>query len=98
MTFAGVVLGVVGTLLICRPYHPFSLSDLLKHVFFTLIPMVIRGAVEEAHALIRTTSRLSEINEEDRAKSLLGVYLVLAGFFFQTVGAVLWTADAAIVP
>ncbi len=54
--------------------------------------------MEEAHALIRTTSRLSEINEEDRAKSLLGVYLVLAGFFFQTVGAVLWTADAAIVP
>ena len=96
-TGVGVILGVMGTLLICKPYHPFSVWGLVKHIF-SLIPYAIRKGQSQASGLARTASRLSAINEEDRAKSLVGVYFVFLGFVMQAIGALLWTIDASLGP
>lgn len=93
----GVILGVMGTLLICKPYHPFTVWGLAKHIF-SLIPYAIRKGPSQASGLVRTASRLSTINEEDRARSLVGVYLVFLGFVMQAIGALLWTIDAYLGP
>ena len=96
ITLVGVVFGVMGTLLICKPYHPFSMTGLARHVFLTLVPMVVKGRIADAYALMQTTSKLSAINEEDKVKSLFGIYLAFVGFVFQSFGAVLWAIDSLI--
>ena len=96
-TGVGVILGVMGTFLICKPYHPFTVWGLVKHIV-SLIPYAIRKGPSQASGLVRTASVLSAINEEDRAKSLVGVYLVFLGFVMQAFGALLWTIDASLGP
>jgi len=96
-TGVGVILGVMGTFLICKPYHPFTVWGLVRHLR-SVIWCAIRKGPSQASGLVRTASRLSEINEEDRAKSLVGVYLVFLGFVMQAFGALLWTIDASLGP
>ena len=96
-TGIGVILGVMGTLLICKPHHPFTVWGLVKHIF-SLALYAMRKGPSQASGLVRTASRLAAINEEDRAKSLLGVYFVFLGFVMQAIGALLWTIDASLGP
>ena len=96
-TGIGVILGVIGTYLICKPYHPFGVWGLVRHIF-SLIPYAIQKGPSQARGLVGTASRLSAINEEDRAKSLVGVYFIFLGFIMQAIGALLWTIDASLGP
>ncbi len=94
LTVFGVVMAALGTLMICKPYHPFSTFALIRHLLGVL--WSFRHGLGEALRLVRITSSLGTINEEDRAKSLVGVYLVFFGFFLQMFGACLWLIDAVV--
>ncbi|HZE82385.1 MAG TPA: hypothetical protein VE604_15905 [Candidatus Polarisedimenticolia bacterium] len=91
---AGVAVAVYGTYLMTTAYHPFKTFDLIKNVirtFFRLSTFRWR----KAKALITDVSNL-EVNKEDRAKSLMGVYFLFLSFVLQTVGAVLAVLDVVI--
>ena len=91
---AGVVVAVYGTYLMTTAYHPFKTLDLIKNMartFFRLSTLRWRKAKE----LITDVSNL-EVNKEDRAKSLMGVYFLFLSFVLQTAGAVLAVLDVVI--
>ena len=87
ITLLGVIVGVMGTLMICKPYHPFSYLAFVRHLLGVI--WAFRRGAEEATRLIRIASQLGAVNEEDRANSLMGVYVVFFGFVLQAIGAVL---------
>jgi hypothetical protein len=90
-----MVLGVWGTLQISAPYHPFSVPGFVRHVL-GVIWELCHGS-RRAMLRVKIASKLGAVNEEDRAKSLVGVYLVFLGFVLQSIGAVLWSLDAILV-
>lgn len=94
LTGWGVILGVWGTLMICKPYYPFSTLGFVRRVLGVF--WALRHGMEEALKLVEITSRLGAVNGEDRPKSLIGVYFVFFGFVLQAIGAVLWCLDAVL--
>jgi hypothetical protein len=92
ITLLGVIAGAWGTLLMCRPYHPFGTWKVLIHLF-SVAGMVVRGKFSEASDAIRGASDFSSINPENRFRTLEGVYVLVFSFLLQTVGALLICAD-----
>ena len=93
----GVVVGIVGTLLMTRMYHPYTSTQIFRNIFGVLKRFVLSGR-QEAENLLQASSDLGEINKENRARSLFGLYLLICSFFLQTLGAVLGVLDAMLPP
>jgi len=92
ITLLGVALGAWGTLLMCRPYHPFSTWGIVQHLLWILGRLVV-GKMEEARQAVRSAEKFSTINPENRYRTVAGVYLLVFSFVVQTVGAVLILVD-----
>jgi len=92
LTLVGVVLGMWGTLLMCRPYHPFSTWKVVGHVFH-VVSLLLRGNTTAAQQTIANASDFSKVNDENRRLTLAGVYVLVFSFLIQTIGAVLICID-----
>jgi len=88
---AGVVLGVYGTYLVTRQYHPFDKAGFARTVARLLILRITRRG-DEADRAIKVAIGLAD--PEDRWQTLNGVYYVFLGFVAQVVGSLLWLVDA----
>jgi len=92
LTLAGVLVGIVATYLMTTAYHPFGGGGVLKN-WFRCMGMFITFQWKSAVELIGDVASFGELNKEDRAKSLLGIYILGFSFALQTVGAALAIAD-----
>ena len=92
VTLLGVVLGAWGTLLMCRPYHPFSTWAVVRRLLW-ICGRLLTGHVKEARQAIRDAEQFSNINPENRYRTVAGVYLLVFSFVVQTIGAVLILVD-----
>jgi len=97
LTLAGVVLGMWGTLLMCRPYHPFSTWKVVGHVLH-VVSLLLRGDATGAQQTIANASDFSKINDENRRMTLAGVYVLVFSFLIQSVGAALICIDLMVHP
>ena len=91
-TFAGVVIGIIGTYLMTSAYHPFKAPAVIYN-FFRVIGLLLRFQWKRAREMLSDAAFFGEINPEDRARSLLGIYVLGISFLFQTVGAALYIID-----
>lgn len=89
---AGVVLGVAGTYLMTAAYHPFGGSGVFRN-WLRCVFMFVTFRWKSALELIGDVASFGELNRENRAKSLLGIYVLLLSFAFQTLGAAFAIAD-----
>lgn len=94
VTFLGVIIGVWGTLLMSRPYHPYTTWEIVVQVLTVVRTAVFKGK-SEAKRLINEISVLSAGTGEDRAKTLFGLLVLIVSFFLQTFGALLVIVDLA---
>jgi len=92
ITLLGVILGAWGTLLMCRPYHPFSTWGIVKHLSW-IAKQVLAGKLQDARDAIREAEAFSTINPENRYRTVAGVYLLVFSFAVQTIGAALILVD-----
>ena len=94
LALLGVVTGVFGTYLMTMAYHPFDTRGL--GVAKNFIRVMIKFATfqwQSAKLLITKAAFFGEMNEEDRALSLTGIYVLSFSFLVQAVGAALAIAD-----
>ena len=80
---AGSAVAMCGAYLQVNGYFAIKTLEIPKLVLQVLCELP-KG---QALALLRIHATLGEVKKEDRGKSLLGFFLVLAGFLLQTIGA-----------
>jgi len=97
ISLVGVVLGAYGTLLMCRPYHPFTNWGVVQHLVW-IAGKVLTGNTQAAREAIRDANDFSTINPENRDRTVAGVYVLVFSFIVQTIGAVLILVDLVIHP
>jgi hypothetical protein len=95
ITLVGVVLGAYGTLLMCRPYHPFTTWGVVRHLVW-IAGRVLAGDTQAAKQAIRDANEFSTINPENRDRTVAGVYVLVFSFIVQTVGALLILVDMVV--
>jgi hypothetical protein len=94
LTLIGMALGMWGTLLMVRAYHPFSTLRVVVNLL-QVLALCLTGRMKQAGQLLEDASRLAEINEENRFRTLVGIYLLVFSFLLQTLGAALIVIDTA---
>jgi len=92
VTLLGVVIGAYATLLMCREYHPFTNSGMIRHLLW-LAGRAMAGKEEEVRSALETASAFAESNPVNKTRTLAGVYVLVFSFFVQTLGAVLILVD-----
>jgi hypothetical protein len=95
LTLLGVLTGVYGTYLMTTAYHPFDSAG--WGVTKNFIRVMWRFATlrwKAAKTLIQKAAFYGEMNKEDRALSLAGIYMLSFSFLLQTIGAAFAIADA----
>jgi hypothetical protein len=95
ITLFGVMLGAVGTLLMCRAHHPFSTTRLVGHLF-QIVWLYATGRMAEARQSLQDATLFGEVNRENRYRTLEGVYLLVFSFLIQIVGAVFIVVDTIV--
>lgn len=88
----GVLLGAWGTLLMCRVYHPFTTWRVLLHLFSVAFRYIV-GDRKGARQELKDASEFAAVNQENKYRTLEGVYLLAFSFLVQTVGAALVIVD-----
>jgi len=88
-TVCGSSLGIWGALMQANAYYPFGISEFAEHIARVFKKAITKWSLEEALKQIHITARLGENKKEDRARSLIGLYLVFCGFFLNLIGAAL---------
>ncbi len=83
ITCAGSAIAMCGAYLQVNGYFAIKTREIPKQIWQVLCELP-KG---QAMNLLRVYATLGGMKKEDRGKSLLGFFLVLLGFFFQTVGA-----------
>jgi hypothetical protein len=98
LNFAGIVITGIGSSLAMfgvynqmNGYFAFKPSKLFDELRRIIGCFLIQGKAAGMKR-IQVAAELSEGKIEDRAKSLIGFYCVLFGFFFQMLGSVLLVA------
>src|SRR5271166_2709510 len=97
ITLIGGVLGAYGTLLMCRPYHPFGTWGVVQHLLW-IAGKVVTGNTQAAREAIRDANDFSTINPENRDRTVAGVYVLVFSFIVQTIGAALILVDLVVHP
>jgi hypothetical protein len=97
VTLIGGVLGAYGTLLMCRPYHPFGTWGVVRHLLWICGRLLV-GDTQAARQAIRDANGFSTINPEKRDRTVAGVYVLVFSFIVQTIGAVLILIDLVVHP
>lgn len=84
----GSGLGVLGALMQANAYYPFKLREFLAHIFL-IFRKGLREGPEAAFNGVRVATALAPGKREDRAKFLVGLYLVFCGFLVDVLVALL---------
>jgi hypothetical protein len=88
ITGFGSCLGMIGIFKQTNGYYAFKSTQIFEHLARLLRTWAKQGraaAVEQ----IRTAAALAKEKGEDHTQSLIGLYCVLFGFFFQLFGSLL---------
>jgi hypothetical protein len=88
-TVLGSSLGIWGALKQANAYYPFGIWEFTGHIWRVFKKAIQESGLKEALKQIHIAEKLGEIKGENRAKSLVGLYLVFCGFFLNLVGAAL---------
>ena len=88
-TVLGSGLGIWGALKQANAYYPFGIWEFAGHVCRVFKKAIIDRGLKGTLKQIHVATKLGEIKGEDRAKSLIGLYLVFCGFFLNLIGAAL---------
>jgi hypothetical protein len=86
-TVLGSSLGIWGALKQANAYYPFGIWEFAGHVCRIFKKAIHEHGLKEALKQVHIAEKLGEIKGENRAKSLIGLYLVFCGFFLNLVGA-----------
>jgi hypothetical protein len=84
----GSGLGLLGALMQANAYYPFKVRKFVGHIYL-VFRKALREGPEAALNEVRVATALAPGKQEDRAKSLFGLYLVFCGFFVNVLGALL---------
>lgn len=95
-TVLGSSLGIWGALKQANAYYPFGIREFAGHVCRVFKKAIQEHGLKEALKQVHIAEKLGEIKGENRAKSLIGLYLVFCGFFLNLVGAALALAASVI--
>jgi hypothetical protein len=95
-TVLGSGLGIWGALKQANAYYPFGIWEFVGHISRVFKKAFHENGLKEALKQIHIAEKLGEIKGENRAKSLIGLYLVFCGFFLNLVGAALALAASII--
>ena len=88
-TVLGSCLGIGGALMQANAYYPFGIFEFAMHVGRVFKKGIVDRNLSGVLNQIHVAAKLGEIKGEDRVKSLIGLYFVFCGFFFNLVGAAL---------
>lgn len=89
LSILGAILGIVGSLLMAHAYHlNKAIWGIAKNSLSVGWAFLI-GGLSKARKHVELDARFAQLNPEDRAVSLAGVYLLFWSFCFQLVGAIL---------
>lgn len=91
LTLLGVVVGVLGTYLMTKFYHPFGPLGFTKSMARTIIGMIFER--EKTERYIEVAGKFAKLKEENKGESLVGLHWVFFGFSLQTLGAILIMID-----
>jgi hypothetical protein len=95
-TLIGVVIGVYGTFLMTKFYHPYSFSGFIKSLV-NMLGRAITGQQRRNELHVDIAAEFGKLNQEKKGETLSGANWLFVGFFFQTVGAVLAFIDFLMV-
>ena len=98
ITLIGGVLGAYGTLLMCRPYHPFGTWGVVRHLLWICGRLLVGDDTQPRDKRSVTPNGFSTINPEKRDRTVAGVYVLVFSFIVQTIGAVLILVDLVVHP
>jgi len=94
LTLIGLVYSIVGTYFLTRLYHAYRIGAFCAAVLHAVWNIsTFRPA--EVFRLAKVTTMTGSVTAEDKARSLVGIYLIFFGFFLQFVGAVMWGVDVS---
>jgi len=94
----GVAVGAYGTYLLTKWYQPFRFWGLLG-ALGEILWKLITGRKQQAIEKIEIAADFAAfLNQENKATSLFGIYLVLIGFGIQVLSAIFATAVALLRP
>lgn len=82
LTMAGVVFGVQGTYLMTAAYHPFEGTGVFRN-WLRCVFMFVTFRWRSVLDLVGDVASFGELNREDRAKSLLGIYVLFSALRFK---------------
>jgi hypothetical protein len=95
-TLAGVLVGVYGTFVMTKFYHPYGPIGFVVSMIRMLGRLIIgQGKKNQEHSDV--AAAFAELTPEKKGESLTGAHWLFIGFFLQTIGALLIMADAWIV-
>jgi hypothetical protein len=83
VTCVGSAIAMCGAYLQVNGYFAIKTREIPKQIVQIVCELPKGGAMD----LLRVYATLGGMKKEDRGKSLLGFFLVLFGFFLQTIGA-----------
>ncbi len=88
-TALGSSLGIWGALKQANAYYPFGILEFAGHLRRVFKKTIQERGLKEALKQIHIAEKLGELKGENRAKSLIGLYLLFRGFFLNLIGAAL---------
>jgi hypothetical protein len=96
LAFGGAIIAAYGTYLLTKWYQPFRFWGLVGSLWDILCKL-LTGRKQEAIKKIEEEADFAAfLNEENKATSLFGIYLVLISFGLQVIAAFLAMADTFI--
>lgn len=96
LTLAGVLVGVYGTFVMTKFYHPYGPVGFVMSIMRMLGRLVIgRAKKNQEHADV--AAAFGSLTPEKKGESLSGAHWLFIGFFLQTGGAILIAIDTVIV-
>jgi hypothetical protein len=95
-SLAGVLVGVYGTFVMTKFYHPYGPVGFVVSMARMLGRLII-GQSKRNQEHSDVAAAFAELTPEKKGESLTGAHWLFIGFFLQTIGAFLIVADAWIV-
>src|ERR1700719_4536877 len=88
LTLVGVVIGVYGTFLMTKFYHPYAPVGFVVSMV-RMLGRILIGQAKRNQEHSDVAAVFAELTPEKKGESLSGAHWLFIGFFLQTIGATL---------